>query len=71
LLEKIRKFDENIPVIVISGIKEVKIVVEAIKKGTYDYITKPNDREIENEKRICQTYSNNNCFIVRYYFNFW
>jgi FixJ family two-component response regulator len=33
LLEKIRKFDEKIPVIVISGIKEVKIVVEAIKKG--------------------------------------
>jgi DNA-binding NtrC family response regulator len=32
LLEKIRKFDENIPVIVISGINEVKIVVEAIKK---------------------------------------
>jgi len=71
LLEKIRKFDENIPVIVISGINEVKIAVEAIKKGAYDYITKPNDRRIENEKRICQTYSNNSCFIVRYYFNFW
>ena len=45
LLEKIRKFDENIPVIVISGINEVKIAVEAIKKGAYDYITKPFDKD--------------------------
>ena len=45
LLEKIKKIDENIPVVIVSGVNEIKIAIEAIKKGAYDYITKPFDKD--------------------------
>lgn len=43
VLEKIKNFDEDIIVIMITAFGETKTAVEAIKKGSYDFITKPFD----------------------------
>ncbi|MCX7716324.1 MAG: sigma-54 dependent transcriptional regulator, partial [Endomicrobia bacterium] len=45
LLEKIKKIDENIPVVIVSGVNEVKLAVESIKKGAFDYVTKPFNKD--------------------------
>ncbi len=45
LLEKIKNVDENLPVIIISGVNEIKLAVECIKKGAYDYIIKPFNKD--------------------------
>lgn len=42
VLEELMKFSD-VPVVMISGHGTVETVVEAIKKGAYDYITKPLD----------------------------
>lgn len=42
VLEQLMKFSD-VPVVMISGHGTVETVVEAIKKGAYDYITKPLD----------------------------
>ncbi len=48
LLEKIKKHDSKIEVIFITGYATIETAVEAMKKGAYDYITKPiNDSEIK------------------------
>jgi DNA-binding NtrC family response regulator len=41
LLQEFRKISPTIPVIMITGTKEVKTAVEAMKLGAYDYLTKP------------------------------
>jgi len=41
LLKNIRKFDPDIPVIIITAFGEVGSYVEATVKGVYDYINKP------------------------------
>lgn len=41
LLSRLRSFDSDISVILITGYGSVETAVEAIKKGAYDYITKP------------------------------
>ena len=47
LLEQIKKDHANIEVILITGYGTIETAVEAMKKGAYDYITKPiNDSEI-------------------------
>ena len=43
VLENIKKFDENIMVIMISGHGNVETAVEATKKGAYNFIEKPPD----------------------------
>ena len=40
ILKKIKRFDPNIPVIFISGQEEIKIAVNALKYGAFDYLTK-------------------------------
>jgi two-component system response regulator AtoC len=40
LMKKIKAFNENIPVIILSGQEEVEVVVNAYKNGAYDYIIK-------------------------------
>lgn len=45
-LEKIKKLNELIPVIMISGHGNIETAVTAIKKGAYDFIEKPFDSEI-------------------------
>lgn len=49
LLGKIKKDFSEIEVIMITGYGSIESAVEAMKKGAYDYITKPiNDHEIKN-----------------------
>lgn len=45
-LEKIKKLNELIPVIMISGHGNIETAVTAIKKGAYDFIEKPLDSDI-------------------------
>lgn len=41
LLKKFRSRNEDVDVVILSGVKDVKTVVHAIKEGATDYITKP------------------------------
>jgi two-component system, cell cycle sensor histidine kinase and response regulator CckA len=43
LLEKIREFNPDIPVILMTGFASLETAVEAVKHGAYDYLTKPLD----------------------------
>ncbi|MCB2213055.1 sigma-54 dependent transcriptional regulator [bacterium] len=40
-LKRIRKFDSNLPVIVVSGQDKVSTAIETIREGAYDYLIKP------------------------------
>ncbi|MFM7838082.1 MAG: sigma-54-dependent transcriptional regulator, partial [Chitinophagaceae bacterium] len=42
-LEKCREINPDVPVIMISGHGNIETAVEAVKKGAYDYISKPPD----------------------------
>lgn len=44
-LERIRKIDALLPVIILTGDATVKVAVQAIKLGAYHYLTKPFDNE--------------------------
>ncbi len=41
LLKKVRNFDKNIIFMMITAHPTIETAVEAIKKGAYDYLTKP------------------------------
>jgi two-component system, NtrC family, response regulator AtoC len=41
VLRRIKKLDENVDVIMITAVKDVRVAVEAIKLGAYDYLEKP------------------------------
>ncbi|MDP2156337.1 MAG: response regulator, partial [Nitrospirota bacterium] len=41
LLERIHSIDPDIPVILITGFADLTKAIEAIKKGAFDFITKP------------------------------
>lgn len=43
VLEKIKKIDENISVVMITGYGGLKTAREAMRLGAYDYVTKPFD----------------------------
>jgi DNA-binding NtrC family response regulator len=45
VLEEIKKFDENIIVIMLTAFGDVKGAVNAMKLGAFDYLTKPFDNE--------------------------
>jgi DNA-binding NtrC family response regulator len=49
VLEHVRKEFPEIPVLIVTGFGTVKTAVEAMKKGAFDYITKP----IDNEELNC------------------
>jgi two-component system, NtrC family, nitrogen regulation response regulator NtrX len=42
-LEKAREVNDEVPIIIISGHGNIETAVEAVKKGAYDYISKPPD----------------------------
>ena len=41
VLRRLREFDPDIPVVMLTAHKDVDIVVEAVKAGASDYVTKP------------------------------
>ncbi|MFW5652942.1 MAG: sigma 54-interacting transcriptional regulator [Planctomycetota bacterium] len=43
LLDRLRKMDENLPVILMTAYATVQTAVDAMKKGAFDYLTKPFD----------------------------
>ncbi len=42
-LERAREINDEVPIIIISGHGNIETAVEAVKKGAYDYISKPPD----------------------------
>src|SRR5574337_845152 len=42
-LEKAKQINYEVPIIIISGHGNIETAVEAVKKGAYDYISKPPD----------------------------
>jgi len=44
-LKRIKQFDENIPVIMLSAQGSIEVAVEALRYGAYDYFTKPIDQQ--------------------------
>ena len=41
MLEELRKFDEDLPVVMITAFASVETAIAAMKRGAFDYITKP------------------------------
>src|SRR4029434_2829744 len=41
VLRRIKALDENVDVIMITAVKDVRVAVEAVKLGAYDYLEKP------------------------------
>ncbi len=56
LLKNIKRFDENIPVIIITGFPSIDIAIDAMKRGASDFITKPFRLEVieNNIKRVIE-----------------
>ena len=45
VLNRIKSIDQSVVVVLATAVREVRTAVEAIKRGAYDYITKPFDVE--------------------------
>ncbi len=43
ILDKIKKFDPELPVVIVSGQQDIKTAIVLFKKGVYDYIVKDED----------------------------
>lgn len=44
-LKKIKQFDENLPVIMLSAQGSIEVAVDSLRYGAYDYFTKPIDQQ--------------------------
>jgi DNA-binding NtrC family response regulator len=44
-LKRIKQFDENLPVIMLSAQGSIEVAVEALRYGAFDYFTKPIDQQ--------------------------
>jgi two-component system, NtrC family, response regulator AtoC len=44
-LKRIKQFDENIPVIMLSAQGSIEVAVDSLRYGAYDYFTKPIDQQ--------------------------
>ncbi|HUX93473.1 MAG TPA: sigma-54 dependent transcriptional regulator [Ignavibacteriaceae bacterium] len=45
ILKKVKQFDENLPVIILSAQGSIEVAVEALKFGAFDYFPKPIDTQ--------------------------
>ncbi|MBU0672526.1 MAG: response regulator, partial [Candidatus Margulisbacteria bacterium] len=45
VLKKIKEIDDGLEVIMVTGVRDIKSAVQAIKLGAYDYVTKPFEAE--------------------------
>jgi len=43
VLTKIREFNPNLPVVIVSGQQDISTAIELLKKGVYDYVIKDQD----------------------------
>ena len=43
VLKRIREFDPELPVVIVSGQQDIATAVESVKKGVYDYVLKDSD----------------------------
>ena len=41
LLRSLKELDENVPVVMVSGVQDLEVVRRSIQKGAYDYLVKP------------------------------
>lgn len=53
VLKKIKRFDPNVLVVIVSAQENMKIAVDALKYGAFDYIIK-GDNEIEKMKNVIE-----------------
>lgn len=44
-LEQLRELYPDLPVIMLSAVQDVRVAMDAIRKGAYDYLVKPFDRD--------------------------
>lgn len=51
VLKKIKRYDPNIYVVMVSAQEDIEIAVESLKHGAFDYIQKGNDSE-EKVKKV-------------------
>ena len=49
-LDKIKSYNPAIPVIIMTAYSSVETAVEALKKGAYDYLTKPLIMELARDR---------------------
>jgi DNA-binding NtrC family response regulator len=45
VLERIKALDEHVEVVLVTAVKDVRTAVEAMKRGAFDYLTKPFEEE--------------------------
>jgi putative nucleotidyltransferase with HDIG domain len=45
LIETVRSFDRDIPVIMVTAMHDISTAIEAIRRGAYDYILKPFEKD--------------------------
>ena len=45
LLERIRRIQPDVPIVMVTGMQDVGIAVSAMRKGAYDYLLKPFEHE--------------------------
>lgn len=45
LLDRVRKLDAQIPVVMVTAVHDISVALTAIRKGAYDYLLKPFERD--------------------------
>ena len=45
LLERIRKLDPQLPVVMVTGVHDISVALATIRSGAYDYLLKPFERD--------------------------